>query len=110
MFASWDLHGVFTVTFDNASANDSTIDYLMEDVHVNATDITVDYLKDQVFGINAILNSKFLQVRCAAHVLALIVKADLKEYHMPIKRITEMVKYALSSPAMLNKFMDCAEK
>lgn len=61
----WDLHGVFTITLDNASANDCAIDYLMEDVHVSANDFDVDYLKERVFSTNAIMNCKFLQVRCA---------------------------------------------
>ncbi|KAI3893702.1 hypothetical protein MKX03_032118, partial [Papaver bracteatum] len=92
----WELLGVFTITLDNVSANDLDIDYLMED----------GYLNEQVVSSNGVLNTKFMQVRCAAHVLALVVNAGLGEYHMAVKRIRAVVKYVMGSPARLSKFMD----
>lgn len=41
-------------------------------------------------------------------MLALVVKDGLEEYHMAIKRIRAVVKYAMSSPAREWKFMECA--
>ncbi|RZC67623.1 hypothetical protein C5167_011320 [Papaver somniferum] len=96
----WELPGVFTITLDNVSANDLAIDYLREDGH----------LKEQVISSNGVLNTKFMQVRCAAHVLALVVNAGLGEYHMDIKRVRAVVKHVMSSPARLSKFMDCAKQ
>ncbi|KAI3842593.1 hypothetical protein MKX03_027257 [Papaver bracteatum] len=87
----WELPGVFTITLDNVSANDLAIDYLRED----------GYLKEQVVSSNGVLNTKFMQVRCAAHVLALVVNAGLGEYHMAVKRIRAVVKHVMSSPARL---------
>ncbi|KAI3872695.1 hypothetical protein MKX03_028043 [Papaver bracteatum] len=87
----WELPGVFTITLDNVSANDLVIDYLREDGH----------LKEQVVSSNGVLNTKFMQVRCAAHVLALVVNTSLGEYHMEVKRIREVVKYVMGSPARL---------
>ncbi|RZC89682.1 hypothetical protein C5167_036291 [Papaver somniferum] len=87
----WELPGVFTITLDNVSANDLAIDYLREDGH----------LKEQVISSNGVLNTKFMQVRCAAHVLALVVNAGLGEYHMAIKRVRAVVKHVMSSPARL---------
>ncbi|RZC73706.1 hypothetical protein C5167_049191 [Papaver somniferum] len=96
----WELPGVFTITLDNVSANDLAIDYLREDGH----------LKEQVISSKGVLNTKFMQVRCAAHVLALVVNAGLGEYHMAIKRVRAVVKHVMSSPARLSKFMDCAKQ
>ncbi|KAI3850037.1 hypothetical protein MKX03_024912 [Papaver bracteatum] len=95
----WELPGVFTITLDNVSANDLAIDYLREDGH----------LKEQVVSSNGVLNTNFMQVRCAAHVLALVVNAGLGKYHMAVKRIREVVKHVMGSPARLSKFMDCAK-
>ncbi|KAI3879842.1 hypothetical protein MKX03_000461 [Papaver bracteatum] len=87
----WELPGVFTITLDNVSANDLAIDYLREDGH----------LKEQVVSSHGVLNTKFMQVRCAAHVLALVVNAGLGEYHMAVKRIRAVVKHVTGSPARL---------
>ncbi|KAI3870226.1 hypothetical protein MKX03_011914, partial [Papaver bracteatum] len=70
-------------------ANDLAIDYLRED----------GYLKEQVVSSNGVMNTKFMQVRCATHVLALVVNAVLGKYHMEVKRIREVVKYVMDSPA-----------
>ncbi|KAI3861929.1 hypothetical protein MKX03_004437 [Papaver bracteatum] len=89
----WELPGFFTITLDNVSANDLAIDYLREDGH----------LKEQVVSSNGVLNTKFMQVRCAAHVLALLVNAGLGEYHKAVKRIRAVVKYVMGSPARLSR-------
>ncbi|XP_026443282.1 zinc finger BED domain-containing protein RICESLEEPER 2-like [Papaver somniferum] len=68
------------------------------------------HLKEQVISSNGVLNTKFMQVRYAARVLALVMNAGLGEYHMAIKRVRAVVKHVMSSPARLSKFMDCAKQ
>ncbi|KAI3833712.1 hypothetical protein MKX03_004047, partial [Papaver bracteatum] len=87
----WEIENVFTITLDNVFAND----------------VAITYLQNQVLRKNSDLVKGFLQVRCAAHVLALVVKHGMKEYDMSIKRIRAVVKHCMGSPARLKKFMDC---
>jgi hypothetical protein len=56
----WGLNRVMTVTVDNASANDSGVDYLRK--HLQKTNIA---------------KGKFLHMRCSAHVVNLIVRDGL---------------------------------
>ncbi|KAK9673655.1 hypothetical protein RND81_12G181500 [Saponaria officinalis] len=86
---------VLTVTVDNASAND----------------VGVDYLRERLSSWNGtILEGKFLQMRCAAHILSLTVKEGLKEADDSIYRIRNAVRFVRSSPARLLKFNACVKK
>lgn len=91
----WGIDKVFTVTLDNTSANDIALKYLMDSVNSWNT---------------AIMKAEFMQVRCAAHALRLLVKDGLKVYHQSITRIRAVVRYVLSSPSRLGKFKQCVEK
>ncbi|XP_026400391.1 zinc finger BED domain-containing protein RICESLEEPER 2-like [Papaver somniferum] len=90
----WGLEKVFTVTLDNVSANKVVVDYLRKRV--------------QSWG-SALLGAKHLHVRCAAHVLALVVKDGMKKYHTSLLRIRAVVKYVTKSPARYKRFMEAAE-
>ncbi|WOH14844.1 hypothetical protein DCAR_0934370 [Daucus carota subsp. sativus] len=68
LFAQWGIDRVFTITLDNASSNDNAI----------------CYLKKFLSGPEAILENKFLHMRCCAHILNLVVKDGLKEQHESI--------------------------
>lgn len=86
---------VLTVTVDNASAND----------------VGVDYLKDRLCSWNgAVLEGKFLQMRCAAHILSLTVREGLKEADDSVYRVRNAVRFVRSSPARLLKFNVCVKK
>ncbi|XP_026452199.1 zinc finger BED domain-containing protein RICESLEEPER 2-like [Papaver somniferum] len=89
----WGLEKVFTVTLDNASANKVAVDYLRKRV--------------QSWG-SALLGAKHLHVRCAAHVLALVVKDGMKKYHTSLLRIRAVVKYVTKSPARYKRFTEAA--
>jgi hypothetical protein len=65
-----------TVTVDNASANGSG----------------VDYLRKQLQKTN-IAKGKFLHMRCAAHIVNLIVRDGLQEVDQSIKRVRAVVRY-----------------
>ncbi|KAL9227709.1 hypothetical protein vseg_003363 [Gypsophila vaccaria] len=86
---------LLTVTVDNASAND----------------VGVDYLRGRLRSWNGrILDGKFLQMRCAAHILSLTVREGLKEADDSIFRIRNAVRFVRSSPTRLLKFNACVKK
>ena len=63
---------LFTLTVDNASSNDVVISYLVKKFR----------------GINGlVLDGEFIQDRCYAHILSLIVTDALKYLHVYIIRI-----------------------
>lgn len=71
LFGRWGIDRVFTITLDNASSNDTTISHLKKFLRVP----------------EAILEYKFLHIRCCAHILNLVVKDGLREQHDSIARI-----------------------
>nr|XP_009774458.1 PREDICTED: zinc finger BED domain-containing protein RICESLEEPER 2-like [Nicotiana sylvestris] len=90
----WGLQKIFTVTVDNASSNDVTVEKLS------------DKLDD--WGTNSI-NGQHLHMRCMAHIINLIVKDGLKESVISIARVRCAVRYIRQFPARLRKFQECCE-
>ncbi|CAL1377045.1 unnamed protein product [Linum trigynum] len=90
----WGLKNIFTVTVDNASANDTTLLHLK------------DRLEE--WGTN-IVGGKYLHMRCIAHIVNLIVSDGLEEMGMSIRRVREAVRWVRSSPSRLAKFKECVE-
>jgi hypothetical protein len=66
----WGLERVMTITVDNASANDAGI----------------AYLRRQLIKTN-LASGKYLHMRCAAHIVNLIVHDGLKEVDQSVKRV-----------------------
>ncbi|KAL4333902.1 hypothetical protein GQ457_07G009540 [Hibiscus cannabinus] len=91
----WGLKRILTVMVDNASSNDLAIKYLKQ--NFNLWDVSV-------------LDAKLLHMRCAAHILNLVVKDGLKDVDDSIMKVRAVVKYVRSSPARLQKFRSCAEE
>ncbi|KAL2243468.1 UNVERIFIED_CONTAM: Zinc finger BED domain-containing protein RICESLEEPER 4, partial [Sesamum indicum] len=56
----------------------------------------------------AILDGKYLHMRCVAHIINLIVKDGLKELNDSIERVRTVVRYVRQSPARTKKFNDYA--
>ncbi|KAK1384389.1 BED-type domain-containing protein [Heracleum sosnowskyi] len=94
LFRRWGIDRIFTITLDNASSNDTAI----------------SHLKNFLRGPEAILENKFLHMRCCAHILNLVVKDGLKEQNDSIIRIRNAVRYVRSSPARLEKFRKCVKR
>lgn len=91
----WGIERVFTLTVDNISSNNEA----------------VAYLSKRVVGWKAaILGGEHMHLRCAAHILALVVKDGMDLYNESISRIREAVKFVRGSAERLKKFKECAEQ
>lgn len=64
----------------------------------------VDRVKGMIPTESMVLNGKFFHMRCAAHILNLIVKDGLKVIESGIAKIRESVSYWSSSPKRLKTF------
>ncbi|XP_042008263.1 zinc finger BED domain-containing protein RICESLEEPER 2-like [Salvia splendens] len=89
----WGIEKMFSIVVDNASSNDSAIDYLKKKLHIENT---------------LQLDGKYMHLRCACHILNLIVKDGLKELNYAIKSIRNVVVFIHSSPSRLSKFREYA--
>ena len=90
----WGLDKIMTVTVDNASANDSGVSYLRRQMNSLKTSIA---------------EGKYLHMRCAAHILNLIVQDGLKEVDQSIKRVRAAVKFIRGGTSRLEKFKEIAQ-
>ncbi|XP_042449204.1 zinc finger BED domain-containing protein RICESLEEPER 2-like [Zingiber officinale] len=87
----WGIDKVFSIVVDNASSNDTAI----------------DYLKRRMKSENSLLfEGKYLHLRCVCLIINLIVKDGLKELNVSIKAIRNAVVFIHSSPSRLNKFRE----
>ncbi|KAH7659860.1 Tam3-transposase (Ac family) protein [Dioscorea alata] len=83
---------VFTLTLDNASANDTC----------------ASLLKTQLLNKNGLVcGGKYLHMRCWAHILNLVVQDGLKCIDSCVTKIRECVKYVKGSHVRKQKFLEC---
>ncbi|KAM2388226.1 hypothetical protein ACFXTH_037695 [Malus domestica] len=87
----WGIDKVFSITVDNASANDTAIAYMKRRLKSNGT---------------LLLDGAHLHMRCACHILNLIVKDGMTELSREIDAIRNCVKFIHSSPARLESFRE----
>ncbi|XP_025681395.1 zinc finger BED domain-containing protein RICESLEEPER 1-like [Arachis hypogaea] len=90
----WGIEKVFTITVDNSSSNDGAITYLQRKLGARG---------------GLVCGGKYMQVRCCAHVLNLIVNEGIKEQQTSIESIRNAVRYVRSSPQRTKKFKDYIE-
>uniref|UniRef100_A0A0R0FBB8 hAT-like transposase RNase-H fold domain-containing protein n=1 Tax=Glycine max TaxID=3847 RepID=A0A0R0FBB8_SOYBN len=90
--SSWGLTRVLSLTINNATSNDKTIEYMQ---------------KRLMSWNRLVLNGNYLHTRCCAHIINLIVQEGFKEDITTICRVHAAVKYVKSSPSRLSKFMEC---
>ncbi|XP_075499293.1 zinc finger BED domain-containing protein RICESLEEPER 2-like [Primulina tabacum] len=92
----WSIGTIFSITVDNASSNDGAIVYLQK--------------KFDNWG-NNILGGKYVNVRCIAHIINLVVQDGLKgnDEHVAISRVRGAVRYIRSSPARYKRFQECVQ-
>ena len=78
-----EIERVFTITVDNVSSND----------------VAINYLKQKLRNWKGnVLDGEFLHMRCATHIVNLIVISGLKEMHGSVVGIRNVVRYIRSSP------------
>jgi hypothetical protein len=85
--SEWGLDRVMTITVDNASANDTGM----------------AYVRRQLMRTN-LTNGKYLHMRCAAHIINLIVQDGLKEVDVSVKRVRAAVRYIRNGGSRIVKF------
>jgi delta 1-pyrroline-5-carboxylate dehydrogenase len=88
----WEIESVFTIIASNATVNDVVIDYMRRK------------FKDKRATI---LEGEFLHMRCAAHMLNLVVNEGLKRLGDCVSNIRNAVKFVRSSPQRMKKFKEC---
>lgn len=91
----WGIDKIFTVTVDNSSSNDVTIDYLRRKG------------KDSECSI---LSCEFLHMRSYTKIFNLIVQEGLEDLSESIDKIRNVVRYVQSSSTGSEKFKACVEK
>ncbi|CAN0872683.1 Putative AC transposase [Linum grandiflorum] len=74
------LKNVLSIAVDNATANDTTISHMKEKLKEWGTDF---------------FESSYLHVRCAAHIINLVVHEHLKSVGISVKRVREAVNTSL---------------
>ena len=64
----------------------------------------VDILKNKLQLSTLLLSSRFLHMRCCAHILNLIMKDDLEVIKKGIENIHDSVEYWTASPKRCEKY------
>ncbi|KAL9677426.1 hypothetical protein QQ045_005655 [Rhodiola kirilowii] len=96
LICDWGIDkNLFSITLDNASANDSFVEKLK--IQLNFRGLLL--LKGQLF-----------HVRCCAHILNLIVQDGLKAIDVSVIKVRDCVKYIKGSMARKHKFLECVEQ
>ncbi|XP_048634105.1 zinc finger BED domain-containing protein RICESLEEPER 2-like [Brassica napus] len=85
---------VFSVTLDNATSNDSMQDIVKSQLNLN---------DDLLCG------GEFFHVRCAAHILNLIVQDGLKVIGDSLQKVRDSVKYVLGLETREQLFHKCVD-
>ncbi|KAL2938141.1 putative AC transposase, partial [Bienertia sinuspersici] len=96
----WDIEKKgFSITLDNASANDKMVEKLRKDVH---------------FSSPLPLDGKYFHIRCAAHILNLIVQKGLQMVDVSVKKLCKVVRFIDSSDVRLSPFdkaiLNCGDR
>jgi len=83
---------IFSITLDNASANDNMQEHLKKHLRVQG---------------NLMCGGEYFHIRCCAHILNLIVQEGLKGESEALHKIRDSVKYIKGSDGKMIKFEDC---
>ncbi|CAI9301032.1 unnamed protein product [Lactuca saligna] len=90
----WEIENVFTISVDNASAND----------------VAIDFLKKSFQNSNkCLLNGKWMHIRCIAHILNLVVQDGIKKVDKAVEIVRWAVKWIRQSPSRIHKFIEFAK-
>lgn len=88
----WDIKKVFCITVDNATANSNAMEIFKADfIEVNGEE-------------SVVLNGDYLHVRCATHIINLIVRNGLQEVDKSVAAIRNGIQFVRSSAPRLKSF------
>ncbi|KAL9681986.1 hypothetical protein QQ045_013779 [Rhodiola kirilowii] len=91
----WNLDKkLLTMTVDNAFAND----------------VLYAYISEMGKGKGSITEGKYVQIRCMAHILNLIVQDGIKQCGEHVDKLRAVIKYVRGSPARMHGLKQQAEK
>jgi hypothetical protein len=92
LLQEWEIETkVFSITLDNASSND----------------VSVDLLKNELNIKKALpCTGEFFHLRCCAHILNLIVQDRLKKIDSALHKVCESVKYVKGSQGRKKRFLE----
>ncbi|XP_035549768.1 zinc finger BED domain-containing protein RICESLEEPER 2-like [Juglans regia] len=91
----WGIDKILTITVDNATSNDSAIDWLRT---------------REIGSEDCVAAHEFIHMRCTAHILNLVVSEGLKDVDDSIIRVRNLIKYVKSSPQRLATFKSCVDR
>ncbi|KAK8579507.1 hypothetical protein V6N12_069831 [Hibiscus sabdariffa] len=92
----WEIEDkVFTISVDNASANDSCIKILKDNFATNG---------------RLLCNEKLFRVRCCAHILNIMVQHGLQQVQDIIEKVHDTVDFLNASDARLKRFDELASQ
>ena len=92
----WNMdRKISTITVDNCSSNDGMIDILREKLSLNNS---------------LLLNGKVFHMRCATHILNLVVKEGLDVIRVEIEKNLDSVAFWSATPSRVEKFEDATRQ
>ncbi|GAU36169.1 hypothetical protein TSUD_274470 [Trifolium subterraneum] len=95
MLNDWGIEKkVFSITLDNASANDTMQKFLKEHLEISNS---------------LLLNGEYFHIRCSAHVLNLIVQDGLKTVSDELHKIRQSVGYVKVTESRTLAFFECVK-
>lgn len=89
--AEWGIKKVFTITVDNATANTNAMDKFKDEFSLIGND-------------SLVLGGEYLHLRCAAHIVNLVVKDGLHEINQSVEAIRNAVQYVRASSKRVEAF------
>nr|XP_043626184.1 zinc finger BED domain-containing protein RICESLEEPER 2-like [Erigeron canadensis] len=90
----WKIENVFTISVDNASAND----------------VAVNFLRNVLKSSNhCLLTGQYTHIRCVAHILNLVVQDGIKKVGKSIEKIRYAVRWIRQSGLRIKKFAEYAK-
>ncbi|KAI7746458.1 hypothetical protein M8C21_022551 [Ambrosia artemisiifolia] len=89
----WGLENIFTITIDNASSNDTAIQYIKRKCKSNL----------------CVLKGKWTHVRCMTRLINLVVYDMIKKMYSSVDSVREAVRYVTQTPATFKKFKELAK-
>lgn len=89
----WGLENIFTITVDDASYNDTGIQYMNRECKWNF----------------CVLEGKWTHVRCMTCVMSLVAQDMIKEMDGSVDSVREAVRYVTQTPETLKKLKEFAK-